>query len=101
MTSRSRRMARLTDDELDAALRKAFAGKLDEPVPDRLMKALEEPSKVVPLPQRRVRPRSWIPMALAASIAIAIGFNVVMRWQPSTVAKLDDALIQQPLESKA
>jgi len=81
-------MARLTDEELDNALRKAFAAKLDEP-------------KVVPLPQRRARPKSWIPMALAASIAVAIGWNAVMRWQPSTVAKLDDALIQQPLETKA
>src|ERR1043165_5881394 len=56
-------------NESRAALRDAFAQQAGEPVPERLLKVFDEQPTVVPLP-RRPRP-SWIPLALAASIALA------------------------------
>ncbi len=85
-------------------LKTAFAAKLSEPVPDRLLAVLREaPSaKVVAMPSRAPRSRVWIPMALAASIALAVG--VALRWQAQpgapagNVAMIDDRLIQESLD---
>src|SRR5262249_4594133 len=85
-------------------LRGAFAEKVAERVPDRLLAVLREsPSgKVVPMPARAPKSRAWIPMALAASVALAIG--VMLRWQAQpgaptgAVAMIDDRLIQESLD---
>src|ERR1043166_7943941 len=86
------------------ALRNAFARQIEAPVPERLLKVFDEQPKVVPLP-RKSRP-SWIPMVLAAGVVIAIGWNVVIRWQPQKAApaegaKIADTPLQEPLEHLA
>jgi hypothetical protein len=71
----ARRIRRFTDTR--RVLHDAFAAKLREPVPDRLLQTLAGPEpKVVPL--RRARPAAWVPMALAASLALAVGLGVTL-----------------------
>lgn len=62
-------------------LGEAFAARLAEPVPQRLIDAVAAPGgKVTPL--RRAAPaRTWMPMALAASLALAVGLSVSL-WLP-------------------
>ena len=85
-------------------LHDAFAPTLEEPVPARLLEALASPErKVVPL--RRITPASWVPMALAASIALAVGLSVSL-WLPQAgpaVAGLpqDMAALGEVLETRA
>lgn len=85
-------------------LKKAFAAKLSEPVPDRLLAVLREsPSaKVVAMPARAARSRVWIPMALAASVVAAI--TVTLLWKEasspsSSIALIDDRFLQHPLDT--
>lgn len=62
----------------DAALRAAFAAPMAEPVPARLAAAvLAEPGKVASLPRRGggARPMAWAPAAMAAGVALALGFG--------------------------
>jgi len=62
-------------------LSEAFAAKLAEPVPQRLLDALAPPgANVVPL-RRGVSATAWLPVALAASVALAIGLSVSL-WLP-------------------
>jgi hypothetical protein len=59
----------------------AFATKLAEPVPQRLLDVLSAPTgKVAPL-RRATAARAWVPMALAASVALAVGLSVSL-WLP-------------------
>lgn len=58
--------------ETDALLREAFAAPLSEPVPPSLAAIVKADAKVVPLRPRRPA-HSWMPMALAASVALLIG----------------------------
>ena len=91
-------------------LERAFAPKLDEPMPPRLRALLEAPAagKVVPL-RRPGAPRpQWIPVALAASVALAVGLSLSV-WLPGrqaegvAVAGLppDAAALQLALEASA
>lgn len=77
------RIARFTESR--RLLADAFAQQLDEPVPQRLLDVLRanNESKVVPL-ARRQRPAwsNWMPMALAASIALGVGLLVGKGWGP-------------------
>ena len=88
-------------------LSEAFAAKLAEPVPARLLEALAGPGKVVPL--RRAAPRTWVPLALAASVALGVGLSVSL-WLPrgsgataTTIAGLppDAGALGAALERKA
>lgn len=61
-------------------LQDAFGDALRQPVPGRLLEVLGKAagsgagaSKVVPLPRRGRRGAGWVPMALAASLALAVG----------------------------
>jgi hypothetical protein len=63
---------------VDAALRAAFTAPMAEPVPARLAAAvLAEPGKVASLPRRvgGARPKAWAPVAMAAGVALALGFG--------------------------
>lgn len=55
-------------------LQSRLASRAEEPVPQRLLDLLAQPAgeKVVPLRARRSRP-AWIPLALAASLVLAVG----------------------------
>lgn len=62
----------------DAMLRAAFAAPMAEPAPARLAAAvLAEPGKVASLPRRGggARPMTWAPAAMAACLALALGFG--------------------------
>lgn len=62
----------------DALLRAAFAAPMAEPVPARLTASvLAEPGKVASLPRRGggPRPMAWAPAAMAAGVALALGFG--------------------------
>jgi hypothetical protein len=62
----------------DALLRAAFAAPMAEPVPARLTASvLAEPGKVASLPRRGggARPMAWAPAAMAAGVALALGFG--------------------------
>jgi hypothetical protein len=62
----------------DEALRAAFAAPMAEPVPARLAASvLAEPGKVASLPRRRggARPMAWAPAAMAAGVALTLGFG--------------------------
>lgn len=61
--------------EADALLREAFAAPLTEPVPDSMRDMLDNRGKVVGLAGFRAPARQWVmPSALAASIALLVGF---------------------------
>lgn len=88
-------------------LSEAFAARLTEPVPARLLDVLAAPGKVVPL--RRAPARPWVPLALAASVALGVGLSVSL-WLPrgpgatvTTIAglPLDAAALGTVLERKA
>jgi hypothetical protein len=62
----------------DALLRDAFAAPMEETVPARLAAAvLAEPGKVASLPRRGGggARRAWAPAAMAAGVALALGFG--------------------------
>ena len=91
-------------------LERAFAATLDEPMPARLRELLDPASdKVVPL-RRPVAARAprWMPAALAASVALAVGLSL-SNWWPGrgadavAIAGLppDAAALQLALESSA
>jgi hypothetical protein len=73
--------------ETDALLREAFAAPMDEPTPDRMQAALDDHGRVVRLATFRASARQWVmPSALAASIALLIGFaagSLLNPFQPS------------------
>lgn len=82
----ARRIAAFVDTR--RALQDAFGGALREPVPARLLDLLAAPAeardagRVVPLPRRpRSAPR-WMPMALAASLALAVGLYAGLSLRP-------------------
>src|SRR4051794_3804165 len=64
-------------------LRGPFKPKLDEPVPQKLLDFLAEPAsnKVVAFKPRTTRIQVWLPLAAAASVALAVGlsFSGVLR----------------------
>jgi hypothetical protein len=62
----------------EAMLKAAFAAPMTEPVPARLAAAvLAAPGKVATLPRRGggARPVAWVPAAMAACLALALGFG--------------------------
>lgn len=111
----ARRIARFT--ETRRLLQEAFGDKLREPVPQRFLDLLAGDAaagqaardKVVPLVRpARGRPRAWLPTALAASLALAVGLSVSF-WRtggqgaPPAVAGLppDAAALRVALEHNA
>jgi hypothetical protein len=61
--------------ETDALLRDAFAAPMDEPIPAAMQAALDDHGKVLPLAAFRAPARQWaMPAALAASLALLVGF---------------------------
>lgn len=106
--------------ESRALLESAYAAKLDEPLPPRLL-ALFDPEVVAAasraaaqaasLPIAKsptaVRRRSFIPLAMAASLLVAVVVGVLVQRQadpasaPVAVAALDDALLVAALETSA
>lgn len=63
------------------AVRDAYRGVVDEPLPDRVLELLRAPhssgDRIVPLqPRHRRTAQRWFPHALAAGIALAVGFGL-------------------------
>lgn len=106
-TQLARRIAQFTESR--RLLAETFAAVLQEPAPQRLLDVLRQDrgQKIVPLP-RRQRPAwsNWMPMALAASLVLAIGLGAggLLNRQPggqaAVVAGLlsDGAALSRALE---
>lgn len=73
--------------ETDALLREAFAAPLNEPLPESMQAALDDHGKVVRLAAFRAPVRQWVvPSAVAASIALLVGFasgSLLTPFQPA------------------
>ena len=84
-------------------LRDAFASQLKEAVPQRLLDVLNAPSaKVVEFKPRRARLSTWIPLAAAASVALAVGLTLNHRWSPAGPAPVviaNATMLNQALET--
>lgn len=75
-------------------LRKAFEAPMREPMPVGIRVALfAEPGKVAMLR----RPRVWIPTAIAASLALALGIGLFAPSTDTQIAVLGDAAPDGPL----
>lgn len=85
-------------------LRETLDAKLREPVPQRLLDVLAAPPRTTVVPLRR-RAAAWVPLALAASIALAIGIGAGGWWlAPSPVVPgltPDTAALGRALETLA
>lgn len=87
-------------------LREAFADSLDQPVPQKLLDLLAEPehSNVVAFKPRHTRLTTWIPLAAAASVALAVGlgFSGVLAPRSITPVVVADAgMLNTALETLA
>lgn len=106
--------------ESRALLESAFAAKLVEPVPARLLALFDpevvaaanraaSPEPTMPAPARVpvMRRRPFLPLAMAASLLVAVVVGVLVQRQagpastPVTVAALDDVLLVAALETSA
>ena len=100
----AQRIARFTESR--RVLHEAFAPHLDAPVPQRLLDTVQGGATVAPSPRPRFR-TDWLPMALAASLALAVGLaggSWFSRQQAfATVAGLpaDRAALAHVLETQA
>ena len=86
----------------NALLREAFEIPAEEPTPAAIEAAIfGEPGKVEMLRPRRAA-RAWLPSAIAASVALAIGLGLggyLAPQPPSVIAALGDAPLEGPLHA--
>lgn len=81
------------------ALRDAFAGQLDKPVPQRLLDVLgDDDARVVAFRPRARLSSTWISLALAASVALAVGIGSV-GWFSLHPPETPETLVSRALET--
>ncbi len=92
-----------TLQKANRALKSAFEAPMDEPVPAAIKAAiLGEPGKVAQFPRRR-SVSTWIPAAIAASLALVVGLGAggLLETEPAPgmIAVLGDAPTDGPLHA--
>lgn len=92
-----------TLQQANRSLKSAFEAPMDEPVPAAIKAAiLGEPGKVAQFPRRR-SVSTWVPAAIAASLALVVGLGAGGLLQtepaPGTIAVLGDAPMDGPLHA--